>query len=474
MKKQSGSTALRIILLVAVLLLTGVCILQAQTPPAAGTDSVPLQAGPTLSQAVTEEPLPTATDLFEEIVTTRTPAPTVTPGRIVKEVAELTASLGLDQERFLGLTTDEWISLGTSILISLLAYLIGTWLLKRLLPRLVQGSVSDFDDRFLEIIGSDLRWLLVLVILYFTTRRLIFVSAQVKAALTDLYFVLGLFVSARILWELVGVAEQWTRARLAKDEREEGLSPIIVLMVRLTRLMIVIVGAGILLSHFGINVAALVAALGLGGLAISLAAQDTIADMIAGFIVLVDRPFRIHDRIEIQDVGTWGDVVEIGLRTTRIRTRDNRMVIVPNGIIGSNQVINYTYPDPQYRIETHVRVAYGTDIKTARRVIVDAVRHVEGVLTDRPVDALYIEMGDSAMIFRVRWWIESYVDTRRMFDRVHTGLQKALDEAGIKLPFPTQSLNIRSQPGMLGRPAEPWHRNTEKPALPQKQREERV
>jgi len=135
-------------------------------------------------------------------------------------------------------------------------------------------------------------------------------------------------------------------------------------------------------------------------------------------------------------------VVEIGLRTTRIRTRDNRMVIVPNSMIGRNQVVNYTYPDPRYRIETHVKVVYGADIDTVRRTIIEAVRGVEGVLSDKPVDALYIEMGDWAMVFRVRWWIESYVDTRRIYDRVHAALQEALDEAGIEMPYPTQSFLV--------------------------------
>jgi small-conductance mechanosensitive channel len=190
-------------------------------------------------------------------------------------------------------------------------------------------------------------------------------------------------------------------------------------------------------------VTAFATALGLGGLAISLAAKDTVADAIAGFIILVDRPFRISDRIEIQGAGTWGDVVDIGLRTTRIRTRDNRLIIVPNSVIGDNQVINYSYPDPQYRIETHLGIAHGTDIETARQIIVDTVRQVEGILPDRPVDALYVEMGDSAMVFRVRWWIESYRDTRRMFDKVHTALQHALDEARIECPFPTQTLNLQ-------------------------------
>ncbi len=118
------------------------------------------------------------------------------------------------------------------------------------------------------------------------------------------------------------------------------------------------------------------------------------------------------------------------------------MVIVPNSLIGKNQVINYTYPDPRYRIETHIKVAYGSDIDTVRRTIIEAVRGVSGVLSDKPVDALYHEMGDWAMVFRVRWWIESYVDTRRVYDRVNAALQEALDEAGIDMPYPTRSFYL--------------------------------
>ena len=233
--------------------------------------------------------------------------------------------------------------------------------------------------------------------------------------------------------------------------RVDELDPVLVLFTRIARITLVAIALTIVLSNFGINVTALTAALGIGGLALSLAAQDTLSDAISGFIILADRPYRVGDRIEIQGVGTWGDVVEIGLRTTRIRTRDNRMVIVPNSLIGKNQVINYTYPDPRYRIETHLGLAYGTDIQTARRVIVETVRGVEGVLSDRPVDALYHEMGDSAMIFRVRWWIESYEDTRRVYDRVNTALQEALDAAGIESPYPIQTVNLQVEPETFDR-----------------------
>ena len=229
---------------------------------------------------------------------------------------------------------------------------------------------------------------------------------------------------------------------MVREGRETELGPIILIGDRLGRSLVVILGVTILLDHFGVNVTALTAALGIGGLAISLAAKDTVADAIAGMIVLLDRPFRVGDRIEIQGVGTWGDVTEVGLRTTRIRTRDNRMVIVPNSIISANQVINYSYPDPRYRVETHVDVPHGIDVETVRRLLIDTLTQVEGVLTEKPVDALYIEMIGPAIRFRLRWWIASYMDTRRMFDRVHTAIQYTLNEAGIVSPYITDNVNL--------------------------------
>ena len=373
----------------------------------------------------------------------RTPVPTATPGVIQQEVARLVARAGLARTRVLGLRVTDWISLGGSLLLVLVSYLVSTWLIQRVLRRIVRRIPTDLDDRLLDAAGDDIRWLVVILTLHFATARLIFVSAGLKVLLVDAYYVLGLLLVVRILFKLIDLADDWVRERSRATGNEAALEPLLVLLTRLGRVLVAVVGLSVLLSHFGVNVLAFATTLGLAGLAISLAAKDTIADAISGFIILVDRPFRIDDRIEIQEVGTWGDVVDIGLRTTRIRTRDNRLVIVPNSVIGTNQVINYSYPDPQYRIETYVGVAYGTDIETARQLMVDTVRKVEGVVSERPVDALYDEMGDSAMVFRVRWWIESYRDTRRMFDKVHTALQHALDDAGIECPFPTQTLNLK-------------------------------
>jgi small-conductance mechanosensitive channel len=124
-------------------------------------------------------------------------------------------------------------------------------------------------------------------------------------------------------------------------------------------------------------------------------------------------------------------------------------VIVPNASISNNQVVNYTYPDPRYRIQTDIGVAYGSDLRTVRQVITESLKNVEGVIPDMPVDVLFMEWGDSEMVLRVRWWIESYVDARRSTDRVNEHIYQALEEAGVDMPFPTMSVELinRNQEG---------------------------
>jgi small-conductance mechanosensitive channel len=377
------------------------------------------------------------------IVEERTPVPTATAGPLEEGVAELAQTTGLYRVELLGLSGEEWINLAVSLLIVAVAYAIASWLLWGPLRTLVRRSPNEFDDQALTAVGPHLRWLIVIFCLSFATERLGFVSVELKQVLRDIYFLAGALLVVVVAFRLINLGFEQYREHVVPEEDRDRLDPILTLLRRLAIILAVMAASIIILSHFGVNVTALTASLGIVGLALSLAAQDTLSDAIAGFIILVDQPFRVGDRIEIADENTWGDVVDIGTRTTRIRTRDNRMVIVPNSIIGTSQVVNYTYPDPEYRVQTHVGIGYTTDIEQARRIIVETVRQVPGVLPDRPVDALYNEMGDSAMIFRVRWWIESYEDTRRIYDRVHTALQRALDAAAVDMPFPTQTVNLR-------------------------------
>lgn len=244
------------------------------------------------------------------------------------------------------------------------------------------------------------------------------------------------------LWKEVVLAIGRQVASKTETDLDDKLYPF---FSKVGGVIILLVGTWQVVAQLGVNMTWFAAGGAIGGLVIAFAAQDTLANFFAGVQILLDRPFREGDRIEIKEEQTWGDVMEIGLRTTKIRTRDNRMVIVPNAVIGTNPVINHSYPDDEYRLLVEVGVAYGSSIDQTKQVIQDAVRHCEGV-QDRPVQVLFLEFGESQLTFHVRYWINHYLETRYIEDRVNTAIYNALNDAGIEIPFPQRVLWNGAQP----------------------------
>lgn len=323
----------------------------------------------------------------------------------------------------------------------------------RVIRRFTNFTKNTLDDAVLDAIAPPLYWLALLYAFQFSLNRLGKVFEQLRFNLDQVYFVLFSLVGFIVVWRLISNIANWYGEQLATTGKVDLSEQLLPFFRRVVLIVLALIFIIILLGYFNIEVSGLVTTLGIGSLAIALAAQAALSDTISGFVIMIDRPFRIGDRIEIQDLDTWGDVVDIGLRSTRIRTRDNRMVIVPNSVISKSLIVNHSYPDTQYRIEINVGVAYGTDIEKARKVLVEAVSRVEGVLSDHPVEALFLEFGDLALFFRVRWWLESFIDTRRMFDRVNTAIYQALNKAGIEIPLPqrvvTHKLNPSQKNGIV-------------------------
>lgn len=432
----------------------------ATTPPA-GT-------GTPERYATSTDPVQQSSDLeatkspVEEIIRTQTPEPTATPGVLTEIVSEIASQTGLNKSVFLGLTGEDWINLGISLLIVVIGYLVLTRLAYILLRQIARATNNQLAEHAVEAIKGQISWLSGVILIRYGTNRLLFLPSEWKQTLNQVFFAILVLAFSMILWKLIDLGLTSYEERSSEtDARQSQLNIFLPLLRRVAIIVLFVSAAILILNNFGINVTLLLGALGIGGLALSLAAQDTLADMISGFIILVDQPFRIGDRIGIQDLDTWGDVVEIGTRTTRILTRDNRMVIVPNSKISKSQVVNYSYPDPRYRLQTEIGVEYGVDLDHVREVIIAAVREVEGVLPDMPVQALLHEMGETALRFRVRWWINSYIDLRAMTDKVHSAIYNAINQAGIEMPFPTFDVNLALKEDDLGKLMEPKPKDEE-------------
>jgi len=378
-------------------------------------------------------------------VASRTPVPTPTPGIIDREIDDLTTSLGLSGKTFLGLTADDWFSLVFSALIVVAGYFLGFKLLVWFLKWIARRISRKFNDFLLKGIEPDLKLLLLVFFTRFAVLRLDFLSEGLRSAADDVFFILELVLISIIAIQLINFSLARYVVSTDKKDDQDKLAPVIKTVQRLGDFIVVLIAGSIGISHFGVGGSALAAALIITGVILYLGAKDIVSDFVAGFIILVDRPFRVKDAILIKELDTWGVVLEIGTRTTRIRTGDNREVIIPNSQINESQVINYTYPDPRYRVTTIIGVAYGSDFDQMREVIKDTVSGVEGVLADKPVDIFFTKYGDSARQVHVRWWIDSYVSENPVLDKVNQALEVALDKAGIDMPFDTYDLNVKME-----------------------------
>ena len=387
-------------------------------------------------------------------VASRTPQPTTTPSRVDERIDQFASEAGLEGKSFLGLDARKWIDLLISVSIFLVGYAIIIRLLKvvlRWVLRRRSQKTGDFetDDHFLDDIKGELRALVIVFLGRFAIFRLDFLSEELRRLLDDIFFIVALVAAAIIALKFLNLIIGDYRDDLSSDEERTRLNPVIQAMQRLSEIILLVFFGSIGLSHFGSGVNALAASLLAIGLIVALGAQDNISDVINGFIMLLNQPFRVGDTIWIKEIDTTGEVIEIGTLTTLIRTDDSRDVIVPNSQLGQNQVINYSFPDPSYRVQTDLGVAYGSDMEQVRKVIEDTVRGVEGVLLNNPVDIYFLEFGDSSRLIRVRWWIESYGRRYTMIDQVNTAIEAALDEAGIDMPNLTFDQNIQMDSSLI-------------------------
>jgi small-conductance mechanosensitive channel len=342
---------------------------------------------------------------------------------------------------FSDITNPQWKELGISLLILAVAIVAGRWLISLILDqgvrRLVGRTETKLDDTIFKAIKGPLHLFVVILAFDVGLRRLEFLPTEWMDNLDELFFVIYFIIAIYFLIRLTSGILDWYATTLA-DRKDLNLAEQMLPFIR--RIAVIFIGLIAIVSLLGrfTDISALLATLGVGSLAIALAAQSTLEDFFSGFLIMFDRPFLIGDRIEIMELDTWGDVADIGLRSTRVRTRDNRSVVIPNSIIGKSMIVNYSRPDTQYRIQIELGLAFGTDVELARETIIAAVRQVDGVLQHRRVEALFLRFGENAIIFRVRWWLESYYDARRMFDKVNSAIYHALNEQLISISPPLQ------------------------------------
>lgn len=265
---------------------------------------------------------------------------------------------------------------------------------------------------------------------------------------------IGVYYGARVLFVIILLTLAWTlsswassavRAAFTRVKFDETLS---IFIARMVRWIILLLVGMTCLSYFGVETTGFAAVIGAAGLAIGLAFQGTLSNFAAGAMLLIFRPYKVGDEVNI--AGHTGTVREIELFTTDIDTPDNRRITVPNGSIFGTVIENITH-NPVRRFSVEVGAAYSADIDATRMALERAMRSATLTVPAPAPSVVLVELGASSVNWSVRCWAkkETYGDAKQQVIRA---VKMELDRAGIGIPFPQMDVHF-DQPPMTGRAA---------------------
>jgi potassium efflux system protein len=200
------------------------------------------------------------------------------------------------------------------------------------------------------------------------------------------------------------------------------------------------------INILGIDLSSLAFMAGALGIGIGFGLQNIVSNFVSGIILLFDPAIQVGDMVQVGD--DWGTISRINIRTTVVQTFDNASLIIPNSHMLSDRVTNWSYKDPKVRRQVDVGVAYGSDVQLVRKVLLEMADDMPEVLKDPAPRVDFMDFGDSALIFRVRFWIGSPDFWLSAPTELRFRIDEQFKKHGIEIAFPQQDIHIRSASGL--------------------------
>ena len=330
---------------------------------------------------------------------------------------------------------------GLFVVGSLVVAKIVDWIIISVLSRLASRTDSTIDDRIIQILHRPIYYSILFmglgisIQLFQLPEIITFVSKGVFKTIVVIIWSFALFHSFIhfITWY----------GRQSKDDSiiQVHTMPII---DNVGKVVIFILGAFFILLSWDVDITGLtVSATVLVGI-FGFAAQDTLANLFAGFFIMADTPYKIGDYINL-DGGERGYVNSIGLRSTRIMTRDDIEITLPNSLIANSKIINESGgPKENERVRIPISVAYGSDIDQVRSLLTEISKVSESVCENPAPRVRFRSFGDSGLIFQLLLWIEKPEDRGRIVDEINSTIYKRFMDENIEIPYPQRTLHVRT------------------------------
>ena len=324
---------------------------------------------------------------------------------------------------------------------SILAAKLADWIIITILSRLANRTSSTIDDRIIQILHRPIYYSILFMGLGISITLL-----QLPEIITFIF--IGLFKSMAILIWSVALFQAFMHFINWYSQQTKGKSIVqshtLPLFDNVGKVIIFMVAVYFIFISWDFNVTGWLASTTIVAMVVALAAKDTVANLFAGFFIMADTPYKPGDYINL-DGGERGYVKTIGLRSTRIMTRDDIEITLPNSLIANSKIINESGgPKEKERVRITLSVAYGSDIDQVRSILMDVAQNNENVCKKPEPRMRFRTFGDSGLNIQLLFWIEKPEDRGRITDELNTAIYKRFNKDRIEIPFPQRTLHIKS------------------------------
>jgi len=313
--------------------------------------------------------------------------------------------------------------------------------LERVVLRAVKKTKTDLDDIIVKKSSVP-----ITIILFFISLRISLSEIQLTETfgnvVVELISSIIIIMVGYLIYVIIDVAvfRAWNKfAKKANIGIGESLGSLIHGVLKGVLIFLIIV---YLLDIWGVDIGPLLAGLGIAGLAIALALQPALGNIFSGLSMIFDKSIGIGDVVYL-DLETRGKIEKIGLRSTRIKTFDNELIIVPNSTLASSKIQNVALPEPKTRVVVPFGVAYGSDIERVKKIIMREVLTLNNISKDPKPIIRFLEMGDSSLNFKAYFHVESFENRIDAIDEINTKIYNALNKNDIEIPFPQRDVYIK-------------------------------
>ena len=312
----------------------------------------------------------------------------------------------------------------------------------------VKASETDtnLDDIIIAAIGTPAQVAIVAVSVYIALKYFGIIPENLQwildpRSVTAFYILMAAWIISSFVHDIITVYGH----ELAEKSEGDWDDRLVELLELISKYIVWFAAVMLILSVFEVNITPFLAGAGIAGLAVALAAQDIISNFFGGAIITVDKTFKVGDRIKVDTY--YGDVISIGPRSTRLKTLDYQIVTIPNNKITTNVIVNYSEPDQKLRITLPVSVAYGTDPKKVKDILLEiahsVIKTTEYLLEEPAPKVFFIEFSDSSLKFILYVWAKKYNLPDEVKDAINSQIAERFAAEGIEIPFPQMEVRLK-------------------------------